>query len=1645
MVTVSGSCLLGNLRINYYASNASRISGRKDDSTSTIVELLIGPCKAEELSHLVTIRSKYSVIRRDVNYLLTMLTALQNDPGTSNRSPRAFSGDSSSNMKLSPATSFYYSSNKVDYSAIRPSSASSASFSSAAAAVIAHQTQSSKSRNRLSSFSSESINQDGSYEYQRNSNNTSNISEDLLLKVRSIASCLEFNYQFLLANEPSFSSSSSSTSASGTVSSSLFSDSLFLFEWEKTYISLLYNYVRTNIISNFFLQFPFLLSSSELPAYSFDCIKAVLDHDIEESQLLTTIKENIIRIESVKERFQVFLNNSIDTLRDFILFSAKVTFSDPKNASFCQFSLPLPQLTATSASSSLTPTPSQSNQVTNHLSTAACSAPFPISSSLLLIPFQIMQELTSDLRSFDAVKSPLEYLILQYYSTIQKGLQLYDLFEKEKYFKSSASSASSTSSTSSAFNKHLKAILLSFLIEYNYEFYEKCLLLFEINYSMIHIEPKLILHSSLVDLIQWFYLENFHESKQMIYKAFHPSPSTASSSSTVKQSSQSHSQSQGMVVGDNRCWWNVDYNLDGYYVSSIPETVQSYLSFYIELYQSLKRPNIVMMNRCLSSSSSSSAEQVASGFSSQRPPSFTSRNTSNNTSFVNNDNSSNNTTTNVSYYGKLCKKILLLMHNSWLIVGNEYYHVSQVTYQEFFSTNHKLIASLSSSTSSSSMTIALQAIITKHVSFLLSIVNDCWKIENEFIPIMKDLSNYLLVSSFNNNNSNLKYKNGMEIILKTLKNDSYDVIIEQVLLMICQMMCCGVSSYLLAFDSFWLNQNVNSKNAFQPTYCVTIICENFLFYLNSIRSMMSSASHLLAFVYLTEETIISRYFLLFQNSLKQHTMKHSSSSSVSSSSISFSQEQLQQFRKDFLYFKDFFEKIENDLKNKILQSNPLLLQQLQGKKASSSWKEGTLFLSSTLQWNLSPLTYFEHFVSLLLEPISSFSFNQSLRFLVSKYDNDATNFTNHDISLFLDYFLLHIILPLHSSSVPASSASSSSSSSSSTSHDKQALYDYFIKILDGNQEDIYRQTNSFLPIHINSASVSSRENDNSSGNGNGNGNGNEELNEEELENQFFKRDLFWRIFSSELCRHNFHDSSLPAGDDPPSVSSVRNDGEGGGGVGGGGNDIIQNVFKGLFQHHTSKGGQEENNSSSSSNLTSSSKKGKKSFTKKLGMKQTKAIVQNIRDSASDFIHLMNFSSSTSLSIDTHHHKINSNAIGEISYDLESIFRLLGLEVLPYDISSDYRNIAEERDPATSSRPHSIRQSSFRDLHHQTSASALSNLSGKGGGGGAGIAESTSQGENNSGSISTRVGVSRGESLKTPQTNANPGKGLFSTFFSPSLRLRDESKVDDPQQEGLTIQKSSPSPKNGSSIPTPATGGGMNKTPSIKKALSFFDESDSSILVDSPMKASSHHPSENSSPDRHNQNHGHRADVSIATNKLLSASSSSTNVLPSSSFSLTISHISVQGVHSHGLFSSKANPYAYFLIPRFQVKEKTTVAYNCNQAYFPGTLTLSFSFFSPFTSPSLPIVVQVYDKEKIRRKQLIGWNEINLFDYFSSSLSQERKGTVFGRSHQDDENHSASVSLLLRNPDSYENSSVIPSSSVADAYGKMTFEMLLTKK
>jgi hypothetical protein len=1609
MVTVSGSCLLGNVRINYYASNASRISGRKDDSTSTIVELLIGPCKAEELSHLINIRSKYSAIRRDINYLLTMLTALQNDPISSTRSPRALSGDSSANMKLSPMTSFYYSSNKVDYSNIRPSSASSSS--AAGAAVVAHQTQSSKSVNRLSSFSSESINQDGSYDYQRNSNNTSNISEDLLLKVRSIASCLEFNYQFLLANQPSFSSSSSST---GTVNSSLFSDSFFLFEWEKTYISLLYNYVRTNIISNFFLQFPFLLSSSELPAYSLDCIKAVLDHDIEESQLLTTIKENIIRIESVKERFQVFLNNSIDTLRDFILFSAKVTFSDSKNACFCQLSLPLSQqLSATPVSSSLlAPTiPSQ----TNHLSTAtaALSAPFPMSSSLLLIPFQIMQELTSDLRSFDAVKSPLEYLILQYYSTIQKGLQLYDLFEKEKYFKSSLSSSSSSSS---AFNKHLKAILLSFLIEYNYEFYEKCLLLFDINYSMIHIEPKLVLHSSLVDLIQWFYLENFHESKQMIYKTFHPS-SSSSSSSTVKASSHSQPQSQVIIVGDNRCWWNVDYNLDGFYVSSIPDTVQSYLSFYIELYQSLKRPNIVMMNRSFSSSSSSSSSTD------QRPTSFSLRNTTNAAVDSGNSNASH-----VSYYGKLCKKILLLIHNSWLIVGNEFYHVSQVTYQEFFSTNHKLISSLSSSTSASSTAIALQSIITKHVYFLLSVVNDCLKIENEFIPIMKDLSNYLLVSSFNNqsntnsssngNNANSKYKNGMEIILKTLKNDSYDVIIEQVLLMICQMMFCGVSSYLLAFDSYWFNQNINSKNPFQPTYCLTIICENFLFYFHSIRSMISSSSHLLAFVYLVEETIISRYFLLFQNSLKQKTMKPSSSSS-----ICFSQDQLQQFRKDFLYFKDFFEKIENDLKNKILQSNPLQ----QGKtSSSSSSEEDGLFISSTLQWSLSPLTYFDHFVSLILEPISSFSFNQSLRFLVAKYDNDAMNFTNHDISLFLDYFLLHIVLPLHSSSTVAVAAMTSSGNA----NEKQALYDYFIKILDGNQEDIYRQTNSFCPIHITSAS--SREN--------GNGiNASYELNEEELENQFFKRDLFWRMFSSELCRHNLHDSSVVTIDEPSSLSSVRND------EAVGANDIIQNVFKGLFQHHNSKGAEEENqnNNSSSSNLTSSSKKGRKSFTKKLGMKQTKAIVQNIRDSASDFIHLMNFSSSTTLSIDTHHHK--NSSVGEISYDLESIFRLLGLEVLPYDIASDYRNIAEERDPAASAKPHSVRQTSFRDLQFQASASVVSNPSAKGGV--SGIAEN-SQGENNSGTVSNRHSVSRGESLKTPQTNANPGKGLFSTFFSPSLRLRDESKLDDQQQEGLTIQKTSPSPKNGSSIPTPATGGGgggMTKTPSIKKALSFFDESDSSILVDSPMKASSHHPSENSSPDRHNQNHSHRADVSINTNKFLSASSSSsTNVLPSSSFSLSISHIAVQGVHSHGLFSSKANPYAYFLIPRFQVKEKTTVAYNCNQAYFPGMLTLSFSFFSPVTSPSLPVVVHVYDKEKIRRKQLIGWNEINLFDYFSSTLSQERKGSVFGRNHQDDET-TASVSLLLRNPDSYENPSAVPSSSAADVYGKITFEMKLTKK
>jgi hypothetical protein len=1385
-IDVSSACVHAVIKLHTIQENSYPVSFS--------IELLIGPCPAEKLCQILTIRSKYYHVRQEINKLLSML-------GPTTKSFRLHTPNSSSFLGGNSGT-------RKSGSVYKDRILSDLSLES---------TEVSASKNVTSEDDS--------------------LVEELLATTRNLFNLLEFNYN--IGNRQS-------------------SSNAVFQKWEKTYILLLLAFLRNSIISRFYKSFS-LLYSPAFPGYTREAIKFVIDREIQETQLLTLLNENSGPSE-IKDRLNLFLQNSVDTVKDFLLFASKIPLLEQDSL------LPL--------------NTSQSKNSPNPMS-------FRLSSGSQFIGCG------EELFVNDSVRGSVEFLLNSYYDAFQRAFQLYHLFDKEKYLKDLKGPATNVNGKENySFNpfthtKLMKLNLLSFLIEKNDFFFGKCIQLIEMNFlSYVHLETvcKFSLFSGLNELIQWFYLESFHDLKALILKLFTENTIVSGDGHV------SSNRVSGKLLSSIRTPWTIAMDLNGYYIASIPEILQAQLSVLVDFYLKLKQPTFAYNSLLYQ-------QQVSS-------------------------------------YEKIGKKILLIIYNSWLLVGHEYYRTIQNIHEEIFETLHNV----KSSGTLESFSVSSLTVMNQNVVFMISILNDCVRIINDYFPVVKDIStnlislSYVYAQKIHSNDTNSKSANSQQqtnIVLRTLKNDSYDIIIEQILLCTTKIIFSTALHQLMKFEETWGVENVNSKNNFNNTFIIQIICDNFLFYFQNIKSAISNAKYLLSIVYLVEETIIARYFLFIRERLQRND-----GNNEGRQNSYFTKEQVLQFQKDFNYLSEFFEVIEAEILQQVEMQETLEVEKMSKKSAKQyeihvGTTKDNVFISCLVQWNLSPLSYLEHFLNLLLEPKESFEFNSSLKFLVSKYDNDAIVYSNHDISVFLDYFLLHVILPLRSSLEQSES-------------DKSGLYQYFIKILDGNHEDIYRQTNSYCPIHLETTSAHPSTPKTT-----------EVEDHIDIENQFFKRDMFWRSFSSELYLHNEPTEEIVDDLQSPRDGNVDSHSL---------HDALQSAFQGLFHFGPSGTSNSNNNHSNHEILSPSSHQVAKKKKKKFAVHQTNLIIDNIRQSANDFIHRMNLNSShyPSVSGSTGYDKSSQKTRlvkTAMIPNEETLYRLLGLEICSFHLSEEAKkSFNSNTQPAPSGKDQA---ESKVASHHGNIANDL---------------DKSSHGPHMDDFKLTReISSKKGKSLfQTPtlsRGDSSKGASIFSGFFSPGKSLNksqvQETSQHEPQNDNK-VPGSEPSDFF-KAVPRPSV---VKQSSSIKQTLEFLNESDFS--ENSPMKELE--LASNSSPSGRSVFFG--------------------DEIINSKYSVEISEISFKNIYSESFFSTKPDPYVYFILPEDgNYSKKTTVLSHKSSGTFPDIIKLPYLLKSKLIDGTMEeklkstIQIRIYDKEKIRRKVLRGFAEFNIFQYFPRTYVQ----------------------------------------------------------
>lgn len=867
---------------------------------------------------------------------------------------------------------------------------------------------------------------------------------------------------------------------------------------------------------------------------------------------------------------------------------------------------------------------------------------------------------------------------------------------------------------------------------------------------------------------------------------------------------------QGKGVKSNYRW-TVSLNSDGFQVSLIPENAQKILKMLVDYYDSLKQTPII--------------------YSFVPSPAITSS----------------------SPYLKLCKKLLLMIYNAWLFVGHEYYSATH---------SHYLNLSLL-------MKKNIKPDYVVDLSLFVANLNDCSRIMSDYFPVLRDMTHKLLVAAPTSTLS-ASLEND---IMKSLQEESYDIILEQLLLIITRLIFMPVVQSFLHFDELYFKVSATTLTSSNPppSRFITTVCEQILNYLTKVRGWFSDMSLYLALIYLCEETIINRYLLFIRDAVAQ------TSNGSSTPLHQFTREEVLQFQSDFDYMKSVFEMISVDLP-------PLKAGQ----------EKGELLITWSMEWTVPPLQYFEHLVNLLVRSIESFEFNSSLRFLLSlteeKSGNISTSGFNQVISTFLEYFLLHIILPLHTES----------NDGEESRYQKENLFTYLMNFLDGNYEVIYRRTNEFCPINIQPRNHHTNFSNS-------------------IQQPFFpfgeefpsnlKRDLLWRMFSP----HNMHNSSNSTKSSVINQPSSR------------GNhetllslpDSLQNPFKGLFStsNPSSNKVQVPLSATNHSIVLGENRNGRNSGKFSSPALIGSATVDNVRQTASEWIQKMTFMPKKGDSTVSSKKEYREKAV----YDENTLFDVIGLEVF-YDETIVSMEEAKGKsahvneninDKASNSNP--------------TSASSKNN-------------------QPASSSLQTPVRTTRQDSSgKTSLFHlftGNTGTGGASSKHN-NHQASTTQKSKNPGISLMTENKEEPIYDTAVNRHTPHH---APPTPSVQQALHFFDDN------------------ETNTP----------ATTVLSSNRGLK------------SLTLKISQVRLSGIHTSSIFS-KANPYVYFLIPSLQVKVKTSLLHNASQGDFTDVMQISLPANSDVDNQTL--TVEVYDKEKIRRKILLGWNSFRLAPYIVTEESQ----------------------------------------------------------
>lgn len=1014
--------------------------------------------------------------------------------------------------------------------------------------------------------------------------------------------------------------------------------------------------------------------------------------------------------------------------------------------------------------------------------------------------------LNNDLKSF------IEHIFNFSYDILRRVFDYYAVTNEAAYFKNNSAMERLES-------KLLKQKLLSFFIEKNDFLICKILQFMEMYYLKVFEVQSLnnlvdlCIFPGANDLISWFYAENHEDMKNLILKLFHPK----------------ETGNKKLSGEENLHPWPISRDFQGFYISPIPASIayelDNLLSFFVNLHQPTLTHQWNFFQLQLSS------------------------------------------------YQRLGKKILLIIYNSWLLSGREYYTALQLKDVEVFNRI--------SSGNLAKMRLGLESppnsvlqIVSDSNTFLVSALNDCLKITNEFIPKMKNISDRLatlqIQSTGTSSKSNLSSttNDNITMVFRALKDETYEIIVEQLMLLIVKSIFSTIVSPLLYFEEHWFNDEI--KNNVGNTTVVQVICERFMFYYQQLKSTISSPIHLLAIVYFVEETIIMRYFLLIREQLVTHISEGQPILSIQyqQKENALSLGQIRQLQNDCNYLKSFFTEIEKNILRQEIKTN----SDNQNKERKDQREQ--IHLSVRLHWSFSPLSYFEHMVTLLVEPKESFAFNTSLRFLIGKYDSDAINYTNRDISLFLDFFLLHVILPIRSFV--------------NGNEEKKDLYDYFIKILDGNHEDIYRQTNSYVPLHLEF--------------GNHQNSKPVEV-EEEIESHFFKRDLFWRAFSSDLYLRNKRFST----EEVLSPSQQQHSNFNMMSAGDHFQETIQNAFQGLFQLNSTLG--KTVNSSKQSVPTSTSRK-------RFELQQANLIVENIRQTATEFIQKINFQSGNNHSnnnSDKHSISNKTNFHQSRLFENEkSLFLLLGLEFTSV-LAAETIN--------------SLNSKASGNLGPGSKINENDTISKK-----SSITKQSSQ------KAESKISTKSSSVFQTPIGRGESGKGsIFSGFFSHPDTARRKIDID---ENNPLESKQQNSPSQIRSLKLDPTLRSVSK-----QTLSFFNEGE----------------------EEGDEIVGKDRDACDPTHSRLS---------------VLVQMISVNNLKTDSVFGTKPSPYIYFLLPKEEFKVKTSVLQNMKSGTYPDILKIPFSTaLENAFEDRKNLEVLVYHKDPIRRKVLIGYQEINLFQYY----------------------------------------------------------------